>query len=457
MAEMNRRILLIDDTASIHEDFKKILTQEESKSSSGLADVKAAFFGDDVEQETTQSPSFELDSALQGKDGLELVKQAVEEEKPYAMAFVDIRMPPGWDGLRTIEEIWKVDPDIQMVICTAYSDYSWEQTIEKLGSSDHLLILKKPFDSVEISQLASALTEKWNVAKRESQLIEDLRTAEQQARAYASSLETVNRALMTSKASTDRSTELKSHFLVHLSDQIHGNLGSILELVAGVRESEDIRAPEKLDGILDASAHLIRIFDEILDLTRLETGQLTLSPTDCSLAELMTEIDAQFREQAESNNTRLEFKIQGSVPETIQADPVRFRQILEQLVENSLEHSGAQNVVVSFETQPTQDWRSATLLCRVQDDGCGVDPQFHGKLFEPFVATQQPEEGRQALRNPGLGLALAKQLAHLMGGELNLDSGGSTGSAFTLRLDTGPVDGVRMLDESFRIGSTETV
>lgn len=451
MAELNRRILLIDDTASIHEDFKKILSPGTSSASSGLADVKAAFFGDSVDETTNKGPSFDLDSALQGKDGLELVQKSVAEGRPYAMAFVDVRMPPGWDGLKTIEELWSVDPNIQMVICTAYSDYSWEQTVEKLGSSDNLLILKKPFDSVEISQLASALTEKWNVAKREQTLIEELRSAEQQARAYASSLETVNRALLTSKASTERSTELKSHFLVHLSDQIHGNLGNILELVTDVRETESIQSPEKLDGILGASAHLIRIFDEILDLTRLETGQLTLSSTPCSLLELTQSLEDGFRSQAASQDTELTYEIRGQVPETVQADGSRLKQILEQLIENSLEHSGASQLVVSFETRPTQDWRNATLICRVTDNGRGVDPAFRGKLFEPFVATHADDNTTQSLRNPGLGLALAKQLTHLMGGDLSLESPEGQGSEFVLKLDTGPLEGVQMLDKTSQL------
>jgi len=456
MTDMNRRVLLIDDTASIHEDFKKVLTQESPAAAKGLADAKAAFFGGDDDDSSSsddskaEGPTFELSSAMQGQEGLQLVQQAVDEGRPFAMAFVDIRMPPGWDGLRTIDEIWKVDPTIQIVICTAYSDYSWEETIGKLGSSHHLLILKKPFDSVEIIQLAAALTEKWNGTRREETLIDDLRTAEQQARSYASSLETVNRALLTSKAATDRTTELKSHFLVQLSSQIHGNLGSILELVTGMRGSQD--GPEgaaQLDGILDASTHLIRIFDEVLDLTRIEAGLLELAPTDCSIPETVRRLRRQFEERAKAQGTTLDFKVVGSFPETLRLDPERFAQILEQLVENSLEHAASSTLEIVFETRPTQDWRTVTLLCRVTDNGRGVDPRVHGKLFEPFVAKQTSEKSEE-LRNPGLGLALAKQLAHLMEGDLALDTQANSGTTFTLQLNTELIEGVRMLGADFQ-------
>src|ERR1051326_1170424 len=76
-----------------------------------------------------------------------------------------MRMPPGWDGIETIEKIWKKDPSLEIVICTAYSDHSWADVLRRLGRTDRLLILKKPFDTVEVSQLACSLTEKWHLAK----------------------------------------------------------------------------------------------------------------------------------------------------------------------------------------------------------------------------------------------------------------------------------------------------
>ncbi|GAF88236.1 unnamed protein product, partial [marine sediment metagenome] len=75
----------------------------------------------------------------------------------------DVRMPPGWDGIETIQELWKVQTDLQVVICTAFSDHSWSDVIRKFGKTEQLLILKKPFDIIEVQQLACSLTEKWNL------------------------------------------------------------------------------------------------------------------------------------------------------------------------------------------------------------------------------------------------------------------------------------------------------
>jgi diguanylate cyclase (GGDEF)-like protein/PAS domain S-box-containing protein len=166
----NFRILIIDDNLAIHQDFMKILT---SSSTSSLDDISKELFG--TKSVVSLLPQFEIDTASQGKEGVECIKKAVEEKRPYSLAFVDIRMPPGWDGVETIKRIWEIDKDIQVVICTAYSDYSWEETIAQLGTTDNLLILKKPFDNSSVRQLAHALTRKWQLIQNVRQYTDNLK------------------------------------------------------------------------------------------------------------------------------------------------------------------------------------------------------------------------------------------------------------------------------------------
>ncbi len=158
--ERNRRILIIDDNPSIHDDVRKILGT--LALDDGEFDREAATLFE-LEVETRTSEEFEIDSAFQGPEGLDKVLQAADQGRPYAVAFVDVRMPPGWDGIETIRRIWKSCPELQVVICTAYSDYSWEQTIRQVGKTDNLVILKKPFDNIEVLQLAHTLTQKWTL------------------------------------------------------------------------------------------------------------------------------------------------------------------------------------------------------------------------------------------------------------------------------------------------------
>jgi diguanylate cyclase (GGDEF)-like protein len=161
-----RRILVIDDNDAIHGDFRKTL--EQNSPTERLAAAAAMIFDDPVEVASPQPLNFEVESALQGKEGYEKVQAAVANGCPYALAFVDMRMPPGWDGVETIKHLWQADPELQVVICTAYSDYSWDQINATLGQTDRLLILKKPFDAMEICQLASSLTEKWKLKRQAS-------------------------------------------------------------------------------------------------------------------------------------------------------------------------------------------------------------------------------------------------------------------------------------------------
>jgi len=156
----NNRILIIDDNPSIHEDFRKVLCRRDTRHP-GYADTKALLFGADTPE--PERTAFEVDSAFQGEEGLQKVQQALAAGRAYALAFVDIRMPPGWDGVETVARIWKSDPDLQTVICTAHSDYSWNQMTRQLGETDNLVILKKPFDNIEVLQLAHALSRKWEL------------------------------------------------------------------------------------------------------------------------------------------------------------------------------------------------------------------------------------------------------------------------------------------------------
>jgi PAS domain S-box-containing protein len=183
-AENNNRILVVDDNRAIHEDLRKILVGGSDSNEELLWDEKVLF---GYPQKRITFTQFEIESAYQGQDGLAQVEAKLAEGKPYALAFVDVRMPPGWDGVETIRQLWQVDPNLQVVICTAYSDYSWTDIYAKLGHSDSLLILKKPFDNIEVIQLAHALTRKWITTQQARAKMEDLdlmvarRTAELQS------------------------------------------------------------------------------------------------------------------------------------------------------------------------------------------------------------------------------------------------------------------------------------
>lgn len=190
----NRRILIIDDNVSIHEDFRKILSPPIE--SGALDHARAALFGE-APTIPTHVP-YELEFSTQGREGFGLVQTAYQNGMPYAAAFVDMRMPPGWDGLETIEHLWYVDPEIQIVVCSAYSDHPWEDVSRRIGDTDKLLILMKPFNSIEVVQMANALTKKWNLARAVKQQIEGLA---QRVSQRTTDVRTVNQRLQEQVAS----------------------------------------------------------------------------------------------------------------------------------------------------------------------------------------------------------------------------------------------------------------
>jgi PAS domain S-box-containing protein len=167
------RILIIDDNRAIHADFRKILMPQ-TASDTVLRKAEALVFGQPAATSATPAVAYQIDSATQGQEGLQMVEQAVNEGRPYALAFVDVRMPPGWDGIETVARIWQKFPELPVVICTAYSDYSWSEMMSNLGHSDNLVILRKPFEAVEVLQLAHSFTHKWLLARQVRAHIEEL-------------------------------------------------------------------------------------------------------------------------------------------------------------------------------------------------------------------------------------------------------------------------------------------
>jgi CheY-like chemotaxis protein len=262
----NRRILVIDDNRAIHHDFRKILSPEVDHK--GVDQIEAALFGEGPS--TGAAEVFEVESAYQGQEGLAALRQAIEGERPFALAFVDVRMPPGWDGIQTARRLWEADADLQIVICTAYSDYSWDEMARNLGASDRLVILKKPFDVLEVLQLANALTEKWRLAKECKLRMENL---ERLVRERAGELQAANVELA---AATRRADEIaasaldagraKGQFPATVSRDLRAPMDGILGTLGLLQDTELSSRQRQLVQIVRSSAEgLLRIINDGAD------------------------------------------------------------------------------------------------------------------------------------------------------------------------------------------------
>ena len=215
----NNRILVVDDNEAIHEDFRKILAADDDGGE--LEDLEASLFGEENSGNAqSMGARFDLTFASQGAEGF----QKASKRRSQAILRGGLRRhahAPGWDGLKTIEHIWKVDPNIQIVICTAFADYSWGEIIERLGRTDRLLILKKPFDNVEVSQLAISLTRKWTLA----------RFADMQREQLESMVQSRTREIQAARDELVAANRIKSEFLANMSHEIRTPMNGILGFV----------------------------------------------------------------------------------------------------------------------------------------------------------------------------------------------------------------------------------
>src|SRR5579862_446205 len=245
----NRRVLVVDDNRAIHGDFRKVLG-EATHEQSALAELEAVLFG----QGPARAPAdpFLIDSAYQGQEAETLVRRAREEGRPYAVAFVDMRMPPGWDGVETAERLWRVDPELQIVVCTAYSDYSWEELLGKLEAhAERFLVLKKPFDHIEVRQLATALSRKWSLSRQVRAKVDELedlvreRTSTIREAHERLQREVEQRHRMEAQLRRAQKLEALGRLAAGIAHEINNPLAFVIANLQYVREAIDT-PPEKL-------------------------------------------------------------------------------------------------------------------------------------------------------------------------------------------------------------------
>jgi signal transduction histidine kinase len=433
---INRRILVIDDQEAIHQDFEKILASN-AAAPEPAGSARSAFFGEVGAGARSHGPRFELDHARQGDEGLSRLEQALRAGRPYALAFVDVRMPPGPDGLRTIQGLWSQDPSLQVVICTAYSDYSFEEIIGALGETDRLLILKKPFDPVEVRQLAAALTAKWNVTTRERAERAELARAGDEARRHAAEMEVLNRQLTEANQRAEAASRAKSDFLANMSHEVRTPMNALLgyvDLLCDPSCQSDERA-KYLETVRQSCEHLLTILNDILDISRIEASRLVINRTDFSPYDLAREVGQLLLTQAQAKDLDLSLEVATPIPAVMESDMVRVRQILLNLVGNALKFTAQGSVRIVLRLDELERAELRWLCIDVIDTGIGIDPLYLPHVFDAF--SQADASSTRTTGGTGLGLAIAKRLALMLGGDIEVRSEPGKGSRFTLRLFAG--------------------
>lgn len=414
------RILVIDDNPDIHVDFRKILRPMSTSHQS----LDALFLGEAAKPEpsTVQIPEFDVEAADQGLTGVEMLQAALEAGARFDLAFVDMRMPPGLDGVETIERLWELDPGLPVVICTAYSDYSSLEIFERLGVSDRLQILKKPFDPVEVQHLALSLSTRRTLEDQAS-----LRTEELERRVSERTKD-----LHVAKEKAEAASRSKSEFLANMSHEIRTPLNGVmgmLELLQG--SGLQPRQQEYADVSLSSARSLLALINDILDYSKIEASQLQLDEHPFSLRRMVEEVVAISSAQVVDRTVDVVLDYPESAPSEVVGDSLRIRQVLTNLVSNALKFTERGSIVVdinAIELGPDEH----TFRFAVRDTGIGIPEDKLQYIFGKFA--QADSSTTRQYGGTGLGLAISQQLINMMGGRIHVSSEPDLGSEFSFHL-----------------------
>ena len=440
----NRRILLIDDTPSIHADFRKILMPPPVQTQEMDA-MEATLFGSET---APTRVTVELDSAYGGQEGLGKLKWALDQQRPYALAFVDMRMPEGWDGAQTIEHLWQADPRLQVVVCTAYSDYSWDELLDRLQAHDRVLILKKPFDNVEVQQMANTLLAKWDMTERASLQMNHLEHLVQREVDERKQLE--SQLVQSEKlASLGQLAAGVAHEINNPIGFISSNLGTLDGYFQQLQEMLDaygqaetliqsgewaerlqqLRERIELDFLREDIPLLIkeskdginrvgRIVRDLKDFSRVDANQ------EWQWINLQQGIESTLNIVANELKYKADVLKEYQVLPDIECLPSQINQVFMNLIVNASQAIGPERGTLTLRTGHA----AQSVWIEVQDTGSGIAPQNLQKIFDPFFTTKPVGQGT------GLGLSLSYGIIKKHRGEITVRSEVGVGTTFRVEL-----------------------
>lgn len=419
---ISRKILVIDDQQDVREKLADAIIRSgrKNEATSLIEKMKSRLAGQDTAIESPQLTQnseiiYEVDTAPEGEEGCELVKKAIAEGHPYNVIFVDMRMP-GWDGLKTMVEVFKIDKKVQVVLCTAYADYSWDEINEKVGRRDNLLILKKPFDNMEVSQLALALTEKYYA---EDHLF------------HSQKMETVG-AL--------------SAGLAHDFNNIISSLQATVSSIEFSLDMESVNTKLKndlkidLDTMNEAIKQGADMVQVLLSLSRRQ--ELPFSPVD--LNELMNRV-IKICSRTLDKSVEIKFK-PNERRAVVMAYPIQIEQVLLNLCINAdhamtiMKPDGEKKgggLVITIEDEVIAHPKRGNIAeiapgkywhLSIKDHGIGMTPKTISQIFDPFFTTKAKGVGT------GLGLSMVFSIIQKHKGFLDLFSTPGEGSVFSIYL-----------------------
>jgi signal transduction histidine kinase len=423
------RILIADDNESIHEDFEKILSFKPGVSKK-IPSFEEHFWGNGAKSAETNEEllaNFRLEHAYQGDEALQMVRRAATEQFPYSLIFMDIRMPPGYNGITTVSKIWQEFPDIEVVLCTAHSEYTLNDIISQLGMTDQLLFIRKPFDTVSVVQMALALTQKCSLHRKSKSYIEELRNT--------------NLALAEAKGVAEAANRAKSEFLANMSHELRTPMHAILSFSKfGIRKISKVPKEKLLHYFTQvnlAGNRLLALLNDLLDLSRLEAGRMLykMEPND-----VFHIVNSSFEEfHSAFNEKEIKARISDTKANTtVVCDSFKIGQVIRNLLSNAIKFTDEGKAIeIGFEHScyiDDGDLVREGLMVSVKDEGIGIPENELSAVFDKFIQSSKTKTGAGGT---GLGLAICHEIIKAHGGKIWAENNETQGTCFRFILPYG--------------------
>ena len=414
------RVLVAEDDPALQQEYRLAFAVTAPAGAEQFRSLESDLFGSTGPAEVGGEMAFELTVCSQGEEAVNAMRAAVESGRPYSVAFIDVRMPPGIDGITAAERMIEIDGTLNAVIVTGYSDIPRQEIHRRLGKGN-LFYFQKPFLGDEFMQLAWALHRK-REAERALQS-SNVRLHHEVNRRTSELVMAVKRARAASQA--------KSDFLANMSHELRTPLNAIIgfsdmigrELIGPAGNARYVEYALDING---SAQHLLSIINDILDFSKIEAGEMQLQEEAVNVAEVVGFCLRLVQHRAAQGDIKLHSSVADGLP-AVRADERKLNQALLNLLSNSVKFTptgGSVAIAVALQ--------DSALAISVTDTGIGMSADQIAQALEPFG--QVDNSLARSNDGTGLGLPLARALIELHGGDLAVESEIGKGTTVTITL-----------------------
>jgi two-component system sensor histidine kinase/response regulator len=413
----NYRLMAIDDDPGILDAYRSLFLPASLSGNRVMGRVLDLIgIGESGAESESESEDvdfeFSLDCFSSGQAGAEALRQSLREGSPYAVLFLDMRMPNGWSGLETARVVRKLDESVRIVLVSAYTDHTLQEIRAEIGP--RFVFHSKPWNDQEMGQLTRLLVSDWE---------------------YERELQATQQRLQQTVSELAHATRAKDRFLASMSHELRTPLAAMLgygELLEETPLQQEQRTLLKTMQVSGSS--LLYLLNDMLDLSKIESGKFQIDHAPYSLLQVVQEVEQIFAVRAENRGLLFELVVERNAAifqHQLLGDGKRLTQILINLVSNAVKFTPQGYVRLSVDSD--EQW----LRCRVEDSGIGMEAVVMERLFRPFEQADRSISAR--FGGTGLGLHISKTLARLMGGDITVESEAGSGSQFevTIPLELG--------------------